>query len=388
MIRPLVLLVGAVLLAGAEPIGPDRAALDALIAGAQRWIVAQQQADGAFLKGGQFTHGITCLATMSLARKPGLGADHPAIVKALAAIRRARQPDGGYYWPSEGLSTYGTSLALLAFAATGSGDPAEIAAAQRCLTGAQNTQTGSPGEGGIGYGDDKAPGHEDMSNTAYAVAALRASGLPASDPALQRAVAFLTRCQDLPSSNDAPWVGKTGPVTGGAVYSPADAQTSWATAEDRSQPAKHTATGALTYQLLSSYLTLDLKPGDPRVDAALAWIAANYRVDGNPGMLPGKEAQGLFHYYALMARTFALLGRSTLALPDGRTADWRADLIKQLAGSAQHARLADGSDGIYWINRANRWGEGIPILTTTYVLGALKGIVETGAPALQASPRP
>jgi len=204
--------------------------------------------------------------------------------------------------------------------------------------------------------------------------------MPASDPALQRALAFLARCQDLPSVNHEPWAGQAGTMPGGAVYSPADAQASWATAEDRIQPAKHTATGALTYQLLSSYLTLDLKPGDPRVEAALAWLAANYRVDGNPGLPPGREAQGLFHYYAMMARTFTLLGRPTLALSDGRSVDWRADLVAVLARGAQRTRLADGSEGIFWINRANRWGEGMPILTTTYVLGALKAAVENASP--------
>ena len=49
--------------------------------------------------------------------------------------------------------------------------------------------------------------------------ALRDSGLPADDPALKRALIFVSRCQNLKSEfNDQPWAGKVN--DGGFVYNP------------------------------------------------------------------------------------------------------------------------------------------------------------------------
>ena len=50
--------------------------------------------------------------------------------------------------------------------------------------------------------------------------ALKDSGLPADDPALQKALVFVSRCQNLKSEfNDQPWAGKVN--DGGFVYNPA-----------------------------------------------------------------------------------------------------------------------------------------------------------------------
>ena len=135
-----------------------------------------------------------------------------------------------------------------------------------------------------------------------------------------------------------------------------------------------TATGTMTYSLLSSYLALELGPEDERVRAALDYVKRNYRFDANPGMVAGKEQQGLLYYHALMGRTFALLGLTTMTLPDGRTVDWRADLFASIRGRATLVPLGDGGTGALWINAAPRWGEGVPHLSTAYMLRGLKAI--------------
>lgn len=371
----LILLASLSLAIAGEAAPPTRAEVDALIDQGQAWLMSQQQPDGALVPGKTFTLGITAMGALALSVQPkGLPADHPALVKALAYIETQRQKDGGVYVADEGLGNYTTSLALQLWAATGRKDAA-VTAAQRFLLGLQNTEAGNPDEGGIGYNDK---GRSDVSNTSYALSALRDSGIPADDARLQAALKFLERCQDLSSVNKQPWVGSAGGPAGqgGAVYSPAEATTSWEKKEP-GQTEKFTSTGTMTYALLSSYLTLQLAPEDPRVAAALAWVKGNYQFAVNPGMAPGKDMQGLFHYYALMGRTFAMLKTPTLDLGNGKTVDWRGDLFAAIKAKAQTTKLADGTTGAFWINSAPRWAEGMPHLTTSYMLRGLKAIFGT-----------
>ena len=51
--------------------------------------------------------------------------------------------------------------------------------------------------------------------------ALRDTGLPADDPGLQKALVFVSRCQNLKSEfNDQPWAGKVN--DGGFIYTAAN----------------------------------------------------------------------------------------------------------------------------------------------------------------------
>ncbi|GDY12438.1 cycloartenol synthase [Planctomycetota bacterium] len=368
--------------AGEAPAPPSRAAVEQLIGKAQAWLLAQSQPEGAIGSGKTFAVGITAFAVIALRQQPQrLPDEHPALGKSVAFLAGFRQPDGGVYDRSEGLAVYGTSLALQAATLLPDGHRARFdqPAMQRYLFGQQNTEPGNLGQGGIGYGD-QGKGFEDLSNTGYALQALRASGVPASDPRMQAAVAFLERCQDLSAVNHQPWVGKTsgdnGAGSGGGVYGPQEAARSWSKG-DETQAGRWTPSGTMTYELISSYLLLDLKPDDQRVKAARQWLARNYGFDANPGMGTGKERQGLFHSYALASTTYDLLASATVDLPDGRQADWRSDLFQALSKRAQSVTLADGSTGAFWINDAPRWAEGMPALCTAYALRSLKAVARS-----------
>lgn len=357
----------------ANPAPVDAAALKQevadLIGKAETWLWTQQQENGAFAPGTKFAIGITALAVDALASQPG-AKDDPRLAKAVQFLLANQQPDGGIYAADEGLGNYGTALSLMALASTGLGSPEQIARAQQYLFGLQNTEAGSIASGGIGYGS-RGKGHEDLSNTAMAVEGLRRSGVPANDPHLQKALEFIERCQNLSSHNKLPWVNNDG----GAVYSPDESKAggSWATEAKPGEAAPRLESyGGMTYQLISSYVMLDLKPGDPRLDAAMAWASRNYRFDVNPGMQPGKERQGLFYYYMTMAKTFDLLDRNVLTLPDGRAADWRADLFQAI--KKESIALPDGKPGVVWINNQDRWAEGMPQVTSGYLIKALKRI--------------
>ncbi len=366
-------------LQAAEPTPPpSKAEVEALLNKAQDWLLSQQQPDGAFLPGNQFVVGVTAMSVDALAKDPvGIPGDDPRIAKAIALLRtHFHEKDGGTYATEEGLGNYGTSFTLMALASTKSTDTEWIKGGHRFLFGAQNNVEDSVANGGIGYGS-KGQGHEDLSNTSTAIAALKATGVPTTDPQMQKALKFLERCQNLSSHNKLPWVSNDG----GAVYSPEEskAEGSWNPKEAggegaASKDVKLTSYGSMTYALISSYLALDLKADDPRVAAALAWAKDNYQFDANPGMMAGKEQEGLLYYYATMAKTFDTLDLKVIELKDGRKVDWRADLFAAIAKRAVPAKLDDGKEGIMWINSAKRWGEGLPHLATVYLIRALKSI--------------
>lgn len=364
-----VTLLAASTLAAADPAAPGAAEVDALITKASNYILAQTQPNGAFLPGAKFTLGVTGFAAEALAAAPnGLPASDARIAKAIAYVNGFRQPDGGVYDPSEGLGNYNTSIALTLWATTKSGDTAAITAAQKYLFGLQNRKEGSISLGGIGYGS-KGPGHEDLSNTSFAIQALRASGVPSSDPNLQLALKYLERCQDLSSVNKLPWAKDSG----GAVYSPEESKAAGSWVVDAPKPGeappKLEPYGSMTYALISSYVVLDVKADDPRVAAALAWAKANYQFEKNPGMQKKDGQEGLFYYFRAAAKTYDLIDAGPFQLKDGRTVDWRADLF---AAISKRARIEN--DQASWINPVDRWAEGVPVLVTSYVLKSLKSI--------------
>ncbi len=354
--------------------------VEALIDQAQNWLLAQQQADGAFMPGDKFTLGITALSVDALCTGPkAIPGDDPRIVKAIDLLLKHQQADGGIYQPEEGLGNYVTSLTLMALSSAKKGSAEQIKRAQDYLFGLQNANEASVAVGGIGYGS-KGEGHEDLSNTGMAVDALRRSGVPSSDPRMQKALQFISRCQNLTSTNDQPWA-KAGDSDGGAVYSPEEskAEGSWnppdaTKAASENPPTKLASYGSMTYALISSYIALDLKPDDQRLKAALEWVKRNYRFDANPGMVADKARQGLFYYHMLAAKTFDLLDQGPMQLPDGKTVDWRVDLFNAIKAEATPAKLENGKIGVIWINNAERWGENIPHLTAGYQIRALKRI--------------
>lgn len=368
-------LVATVSLSAADPVAPTAAEVDALIAKASNFILAQAQPNGALVPGTKYTLGVTGFAAEALAAKPNaVAVTDPKLAKAIAFVSGFRQPDGGVYDPSEPLGNYCTSIALTLWSTTGYADAAAITGAQNYLWGLQNHDDKSIAAGGIGYGS-KGPGHEDLSNTSFALQALRSSGVPASDPRMQQALKFLERCQDLSSVNKLPWV-KAGGGSGGAVYSPEESKAAGSWDRDQPEAGKPIPTlapyGSMTYALISTYVVLDLKRDDPRVAAALGWVKANYQFDRNPGIVKKDGQEGLFYYYRLLAKTYGLLEVSTLQLADGTTVDWRSDLLTALN---KRARI-DG-DKASWTNPADRWAEDSPVLVTGYVLKALKAIRST-----------
>ena len=180
-------------------------------------------------------------------------------------------------------------------------------------------------------------------------------GPPADDPALQKALVFVSRCQNLKSEfNDQAWAGKVN--DGGFIYTAANGGSS---------VAGKTADGGLrsyagmTYAGLKSMIHAGLTPDDPRVKAAYDYITKHYSLDENPGL----GQRGLYYYYQTFAKAMALIGKPTDRRRAGKSHDWRAELAAALA----KRQNANGS----WVNPADRFMEGDPNIVTSYGLLAL-----------------
>ena len=360
------------------PAPPTKAEVEALLAKAQDWLLAQQQAGGGFLPAeARLNLGITALSAGVLLQKPGLPADDARMASAIAFIKTFKRPDGGLYLESEGLCAYGTSVGLAALLAAGEKDAALIKGAQDFLFAAQVADKESPSFGGIGYGTPKTVGRADLSNTHLAVAALHDSGIPSSDPRMQNLLTFLEHCQHLSSRNKLPWVDMSPEQAGGAIYNPDTRRPVSANAPAAPGPApKPTSYASMTYALVSNYIDLGVPQDDERVTSALAWLKAHYTPFSNSGRAAGKEIDGLYYTYWVQSKTNRQLGLTTFPSVDGkRIIDWRTDVVAALNFRIRAAE--GGKPGAYWVNESKTWGETNPVLVTAFVVGTLKNILAT-----------
>ena len=155
--------------------------------------------------------------------------------------------------------------------------------------------------GGAGYGNGKRP---DLSNTQMMLDAMHDAGVSADDPAMQRALAFVARTQNRKATNPSGWA-QNGAGDGGFVYSPANGGESFASdAAGEGRYGEKLAVkslrsyGSMTYAGFKSLLYAGLSKEDPRVKDAMAWIAAHFTFEENPGL----GQQGYFYYVHAMSR--------------------------------------------------------------------------------------
>jgi squalene-hopene/tetraprenyl-beta-curcumene cyclase len=303
--------------------------------------------------------GISGLVAYSLLLS-GVEVDAPVMQKALKHLESFRQPDGGIYQPKSNHANYETSICILAFEAANKDGRYDklLKAAEKYVRQLQWDETEEVDRtdvkyGGQGYGSNK--DRPDLSNTAFFLEALEATGAQPDDPAVQKALVFLSRCQNLESEfNTTPAASKVN--DGGFFYTPAIGGESKAgtTAEGGLR-----SYGSMTYAGLKSMIYAGLTPDDPRVKAAMEWIHAHYTVEENPGM----GQTGAYYYFQVFAKALATLGKDYAEDAQGQEHDWRQELADHLFQEQQ----GNGS----WVNSAPRWYEGDPNLATAYALIAL-----------------
>ena len=211
--------------------------------------------------------------------------------------------------------------------------------------------------GGAGYDSKSRP---DLSNTQFFIEAMREAGVPANDPSLQKALVFVSRCQNLKSEfNTATWSGKIN--DGSFIYSAAGGgQTK---TSDDPKNTEMNGYGSMTYAGIKSMIYCGVGKDDRRYMVALEWIQKNYTLDANPGMPKELAERGLYYYYHTLAKTLEVMEVETFVDAAGKKHDWRAELTEAL----KKRQKADGS----FVNANDRWMEGDPGLVGGYVLMAL-----------------
>jgi squalene-hopene/tetraprenyl-beta-curcumene cyclase len=342
-----------------------------------KYLASVQTADGAWQAMGVPDPAITAIVAQAFAQDGHYGPDHAIVRKALAFVLSHRQKDGGIYRPGLMLDNYYTSVALMFLSTQPRSDGEVVKAirdAQLWLKSNQWTESRSGPDdriitednawyGGAGYGNSKRP---DLSNTQMMLSALHDSGLPADDPAYQKALKFVSRCQMLSRTNDQPFASEVG--DGGFVYSPANGGESKAGFSQEGGRKTLRSYGSMTYAGFKSMLYAHLPRDDERVQAAYEWIRGHYSLDENPNMPGAQNKQGLYYYYHVFAKAMYAWGQATILDTAGKRHDWREDVITKLVSLQRQ----DGT----WLNEADRWYEGNPHYITALAILSMQAALQ------------
>ncbi|MDR1959217.1 MAG: terpene cyclase/mutase family protein [Planctomycetaceae bacterium] len=329
-----------------------------LVRKAADYLRTSQGEDGSFSVSPRSGIGPTAIITAGLLQN-GVSVTDPIVAKSLGYLKTFVQRDGGIYAPPGRIKNYETSVMILAFhlANTAGEYDTLLKDAEKFLRDSQFDELDGysktdPYYGGVGYGNDSRP---DLSNTQFFIDALHVTGHGADDPAIQKALVFVSKCQNLKSDENPPSQKLENP-DGGFFYTNAGGGEN---AAGRDAAGGLRSYGSMTYAGLKSMIFAGLTSEDPRVKAAEDWLKERYQLDENPGL--GKR--GLYYYYQTMGNTLSALGKEFFVTKDGTQHHWKQELIETLAKKQQ----TDGS----WVNTDPMWMENDPNLVTGFVLMVL-----------------
>lgn len=345
--------------------GPDPKAWNQTVDNAVKYLKSTQQDSGGWST--DKTPGVTGVVLTGMLRTGRITPKDPVAERALKYIESLVDPEHKHIAGKGAkvqLQNYVTSINVMALVEANRADKYRtiIGDAVEFLKKLQWDESEGkdqkdPFFGGAGYDSKSRP---DLSNTQTFLDALKAAGVSSDDPAMKKAMIFVSRCQNLKGeTNDQPWAKLIN--DGSFIYSPAHGGVTKVVDE----PAPGGALpgyGSMTYAGIKSLIYCGVTKDDPRVKKAYEWIRDNYSVDQNPGM-PGKRSDwGLYYYYHTMAKCLDTLGVDYVEDAKGQKHDWRKDITAALAKRQQ----PDGS----W-RGDNHWMEGDPNLVTGYALMAL-----------------
>ena len=273
-----------------------------------------------------------------------------ALKKASAFVLATQRPDGGFYVPKpgrggSGLGNYNTSVCLSALFESKLAPKEPLLKARAYIASSQLTGDDTLA-GGFGYDKVSRRRYADLSNTSYALDAMRRTatleefrtGGKSVDLDWEKALSFVENLM------------KTeGPDAGGAAYNERTPQAG--TTTNAAGKVHLRAYGSMTYAAVLSMCSAKLSRSDPRVRQSLEYLAKYWSVDENPGM----GSQGLYYFYDIMARALSAAGVDNVG---GH--DWKSEL----SAKVMSLQKADGS----WANDNNRFWEADPVLCTSFAL--------------------
>ncbi|HEV3260433.1 MAG TPA: prenyltransferase/squalene oxidase repeat-containing protein [Gemmataceae bacterium] len=350
---------------GAKTVGPDAKEWNTVVDKAIHFLKTSQDAEGSW--SGKRSPGVTGVVLTGLLKTGRVSPRDPVAAHALKYIESLVNTKAGHIAgksPVVQLQNYVTCVNVMALVAAHQenkykrviGDAAEFLKKLQWDEG-HGKSAKDDFYGGFGYDSKSRP---DLSNGQFALEALVAAGIPKDDPALKKAMVFVTRCQNLEGEgNDQPWAGKIN--DGSFIYSPAGGGQSKAGGNAESGFPGY---GSMTYAGIKSMIYCGVSRDDPRIKKAYSWIQKHYSVDANPGMPRALGEHGLYYYYNTMAKCLYTLGIDEVVDDQHQKHDWRKDITEALA-----RRQRD--DGSWKNDKDPTWMEGDPNLATGFALMAL-----------------
>ena len=317
-----------------------------------------QSVDGSFSTSPRSGIGPTIIVLIGLLSN-GYPPDHPTVAAGLELLEKSVQDDGGIYTAGGMISGYESCLAIscfnLAKNMTGDGRYDKIIAdAEQYIRGQQfneinGTSVDDVYYGGMGYGNGTRP---DLSNTQFFIETLHELGYGEEDQAIQDALVFVSRCQNLESESNPTAFASKNPDGGFFYTCVGDGESPAGTTENGGLRSY----GSITYAGLKSLIYAGVDAQDPRIQAAVNWIQENYSTTSNPGL--GKK--GLYYYYNTLSKSFDTMKKEIFIDKEGTRHVWRSEIIDILKKQQQE-------DG-FWVNSDRMWMENDPNLVTGYSL--------------------
>jgi squalene-hopene/tetraprenyl-beta-curcumene cyclase len=332
--------------------GETRKRLMESLARGAKYLQQQQRADGIW----ENHPGITAMAATALLRQPGTtpAAQMPVVGKSLDALAKLAKPDGGIY--EKIIPHYITAVSVMAFVAGGRQQDRPLIErgrrylADHLLDEGEGVPQSDKFYGGMGYGGTSDGGRADLISLEYGLRAMKEGGLPANDPAWEKAIKFLQRTQNSSETNDQDWAENDG----GFIYYPGFSQI----------PGGTRSYGSATYAGVMAYTWANLKKEDERTQSALKWIRANYTVDENPGL----GLKTLYYYYMVFAKALQATGEPVVVDAKGQRHNWREELGRKLLS-------LQNPEG-FWVNTDPAEMQNNRVLVTAFTMMAVEAILQ------------
>lgn len=382
--------------AGTPAAGPLEARIEAALARGAAYLVAHQGEDGAFrsehyaaFKDGYSLSPQALLALWAAPRDP---ASTRAFERGVAFVATLVTDDGALRAGLDGpkYPYYAIAGALLALNAAGASGPHERVREalirhlrERQLAEARGWTPEDPSYGGWGYypalpDKDASGGQPDarltanLSATVFSIGALRLAGVPAGDPAMQKARMFVERCQNhgevADRPGDAPSTMDPRLDDGGFFFSPvvADGNKAGVAGTGPDGRTRYRSYGSMTADGLRALLQLGVPFDDARVQAASRWLTERFSAQANPGAFPPeaelRRASGYYYYVWTVAHALRAIGATEIATDTGRV-HWARALAEALLARQR----ADGA----WANPSTELREDDPLVATPFAMAAL-----------------
>ena len=323
----------------------ERASIDEASKRGADWLVAHQDANGAFLPVARRDVCPVALTAMALSALCGVDAAPDEAAPGLQAVQfllQYQQADGGIYRPEQGLPVYTSGVAAQALRAFHDRHETHLVAKALPPVELYVYRQGVP-ESLVDAGQGTGTASDRSAETAHEL--LQAQENISSDQ--RRALEFIARC-------------------GSAIPARRPVRTripGW------SPPGA--SLGPFTYEDLLPFIYRPVKPEHQIAMRALEAVKSYYALEQNPdltkrygqaGFQPG--SQGLYYYYLLLAKCLSVYEVPVVRLNDGQSRDW----VRELKGTLLSLQHDEG----YWVNEDGHWWEDEPTLVTSYALLALR----------------